>query len=177
MPGLAAHRGPRDIIVGTAIAPRFLIGCIASGGGDAWVLANPGGFMKFAYPANQKWGFVYITLVDIRTGYSAEQTCDFSSYRFLNLEIKGECGGEEFYVGVRSVTDPKSGQPPKYKVANVTTDWQTVSVPLAALIRPREYPESRFGQLHAPCELYFSGARAQTVFVRSICYSWSALDS
>ena len=154
--------GPSNLFTGTTIS---------SGGANDWVAADPMGFIASSYPANQQWGVVYVLLVDARTGYSPEQTCDFSRYRFLNLDVKGAVGGEEFGVGVTAAGESKDVPGPRYQVSNLTTDWQLVQIPLTNLVHFPHFPLSRFRQLRSACELYFSGAKAQTVCFRSIRYT------
>jgi hypothetical protein len=154
------------VYAGTTLSPGFDMG-VATGGGRADWVTDHEGYMEAAYPAGQQWGAIFLTKGPPSGDEDFRQTLDASSFNYLVLDLKGAAGGEKVALGVKTASDPDNGLEPKHPVGDLTTNWQTVSVPLAELVRAPKYPADRFGKLYVVCELVF-GRDAETIFFRNV---------
>jgi|SRR5579884_796986 len=159
-----------DVYVGTTLSRGFDEGVDTSQHITNWVTDHQG-YQECDYPPGQQYGVVYIT-ADTPTSVIADrQTLDYSMFRALEIDLKGAHGGETVDIGVKTATDPDNGQEPKYTVRNLTTNWQTISIPLTSFVQDPNYPPSRLKSLYVVCELVFEpGVPAETIFFRNIRY-------
>jgi hypothetical protein len=153
---------PHWIYYGPGLADGYDMGVNTSGGLTNWV-TDMGGYMRMAYPGGQSWGAVFIT-VGPPTNYFRPGK-DLSSYQTLSLELRGEVGGEDVWVGLKDNTDPDDGSERKILVSDLTTDWQTFTFPLSA------FYTANLTRLYVVAEFVFEpGTPAETVYFRHIWY-------
>ena len=157
----------RLIYAGPTLSPGFDMGVNTSEGRTDWMTDHQG-FMEASYPDGQTWGAIFIVTGKVTGEMDNRETTDASGFKYLALDLKGAAGGEKVSVGIKTPTDPDNGQEPKHVAGGLTTNWQTVSIPLAGLVG-NGYPKSRFGKLYVVCELVFEpGTPAETIFFRNI---------
>jgi exo-beta-1,3-glucanase (GH17 family) len=178
IPGFVADPGrltaAASVITTGQVALGLSSGCTTSSGRSDWLIPR-GTYLEAAYPPGQDWGAAYITVGPASSDPAQRGTRDYSDYQYLVVELRGAVGGEDVGIGVKTDTDPDSGQEPIYTAANLTTDWQTISIPLSALIREPTYAGSRFTTLYVVCEFVFgSGSPSESVFVRNLRFAQSA---
>lgn len=150
-----------DILTGSQLSTGFDMGVNSSGGRTDW-LKNEGDFMTMTYPAGQSWGSVFITV-----GASKQPprpSKDFSAYDTLSVEMRGESGGEQLAIGLKTNEQPDDGTEAKSQVT-LTSDWKTYKFPLA------EFSGTDLRSLYVPAEFVFSGPNAETVHLRNVTYS------
>jgi exo-beta-1,3-glucanase (GH17 family) len=153
---------PHWIYYGPRLADGYDMGVNTSGGLTNWV-TDMGGYIRMAYPSDQSWGAVFIT-VGPPTDYFRPGK-DLSSYRTLSLELRGEVGGEEIWIGLKDNTDPDDGSERKILASNLTTDWQTFTFPLSA------FYTADLSRLYVVTEFVFEPSTpSETVYFRHIQY-------
>ena len=148
--------GIRAVYSGATLSAGFDLGYDTSAHLTGW-LKDQQGFMDMAYPPGQQFGVVFITAGTPTSDTKSRQRMDYSSATSLLIDLKGANGGEQIDVGVKTESDPDNGQEPKFLVSNLTTSWQTYTIPLSALVQPPNYPAERLGHLYV-CLLYTSDA-------------------
>jgi len=154
--------GPQPVYMGSALAPDYDMGVATSGGLTDWV-TDMGGFMCMAYPDDQDWGAVFITVGQPTAPPRPSQ--DLSGYQALSLELRGEGGGESVWVGLKDSTDPDDGTETKQQVSNLTQDWRTFTFPLSS------FSTADPARLNVVTEFVFEpGTPAETVCFRNIQY-------
>src|SRR5262249_6661334 len=76
-----------DVLVGPKLSAGFDIGINSSEGRQNWLQTNNDeGCLKMAYPSEQSWGAVFITVGKPRT--PPRPSRDFSGYETLSIEMK-----------------------------------------------------------------------------------------
>lgn len=118
--------------------------------------------MRMAYPADQDWGAVFITVgppVDPPRPWK-----DFSSFGTLSVDLHGEVGGESLEIGIKDSTDPDTGRESRVLVSKLSTSWQTYQFPLAL------FETADMEGLYVVAEFVFSERAAQTVYFRNVEY-------
>lgn len=133
----------------------FDIGVDSSERQRGWLIEN-NGVIQMNYPANQKWGSVFVVAGAVALEEVGE---DFSNYSTLAVELKGS--GENEFVMV-SIED-RFGSPGKAHFAlNITESWQTY---LFSLL---DFGRTDLKNLHVVSNFSFTGQKAQTVYFRNI---------
>ncbi len=139
------------------------MGVNTSGGLTGWV-TDRGGDMQLACPPGQEWGAVFTTVGPPVSPPRPGQ--DLSAYNSLSIEMRGETGGEEVWIGLKDDTDPDNGTETKIRIQNLTTSWQTYTLPLSAFTTANKTP------LYVVTEFVFEpGTPAETVYFRRIRYN------
>ena len=123
-----------------------------------WVEINNGA-MCMVYPGNQTWGAVFITVGE--PSDPPHPTRDLSNYQLLSIEIRGDNGGESVEVGLKDNVDPDDGSETKFLIENLTTEWDTVEIPLSS------FRTADLERLYIVTEFIFQRT-PQTVCVRKI---------
>lgn len=103
-----------------------------------------GGLPSLRYEINDpsQWWWQSILALSDWTGYSLEA---YRANGFLEFNVKGAVGGEEFNIGLAD-TDPARATSPSVRwvrspaVVTVTTEWQHVKIPLSQLIPDADLP-------------------------------------
>lgn len=124
-----------------------------------WVSKGTGS-VKMSYPSGQNWGAVFITV-----GKPTElprPSRDFSAFKVLVMELKGESGGEQVEVGIKTNKQPDDGSELKIPV-KLTNTWKVFKFPLSKF-------DVDLRNLYMVTEFVFSGGTAQTVYFRGISY-------
>lgn len=151
----------KHVLDGTELADGFDMGVNTDKGRTDWLeRLDKENCFRLAYPAGQRWGAVFITVGPPTD--SPRPSMDFSSYKFLVIQMKGGAGGEAVQVGVKTNTQPDNGG--EYKVAEtLTPDWKTYRYPLARFQRadPRT--------LYVVAEFVFD-SEPRTIYVRNVRY-------
>ena len=125
-------------------------------------LTDLNGSMRMEYPSNQDWGVVSITMgppVDY-----PRPSVDLSSYNTLSIDLKGDAGGEEIEIGIKDNMDIDDGTETKVRVCNLTTNWQTILIPL------ERFDTADIRNIYVMIEFLFNGAQAQTVHFKNVKY-------
>jgi hypothetical protein len=78
--------------------------------------------------------------------------------------MKGGNGGEQIEIGVKTNTQPDDGSETKVPVT-LTSEWKTYSIAL------NRFEGTDLDKVYVACEFVFSGADAETIYVRNISYA------
>ena len=154
----------RQVLAGSTLSPGFDMGVNSSGGNTHW-LTNEGKDMKMSYPAGASWGAVFITVGKPKDPPRPSQ--DFAAFDTLLVEMKGEAGGEQLDIGLKTSDQPDDGSETKLPL-RLTSEWHTYTFPL------KEFSGTDLRKLYVVAECVFSGANAQTAYLRKVQYSNTA---
>jgi exo-beta-1,3-glucanase (GH17 family) len=153
--------GQLVIYSGPALSEGFDLGLDTSGHVFGWLIDRQGQ-MEMAYPPDQDWGVVYIT-VGAPAPAGQRKARDLSQYQTLSVEMRGGQGGEVVSIGIKDSEDPDTGQETKLPVT-VTDAWRTYSFPLAGFVT------ADLTRVHIPIEFVFEGIGPRTVYFRNVRY-------
>lgn len=121
------------------------------------------GEMRIAYPPGQSWGVVFLTVGE-PAPLGNRQWIDLSPYRTLSVEMRGEAGGEQVYIGIKDNTQRDTGKETKLPVT-LAGEWQTYKFDLEAFSRADR------SRLYIPIEFVFEkGIGPETIYFRNIQY-------
>ena len=151
----------KDVMVGGKLTAGFDMGVNSSENKTNW-LKSEEGQMRMAYPADQSWGAVFITVGKPRQ--PPRPFRDFSGDNTLTVEMKGGVGGEQLEIGVKTNTQADDGSETKLPV-KLTSEWKAYRFSLD------RFDGADLGKLYVVTEFVFSGGDAATVFVRNIGFS------
>ncbi len=152
----------KPIYVGQTLSQGYDMGVNSSEEKTDW-LTNKQGFMRMAYPSDQSWGAVFITVGPPTDPPRPSQ--DFSSYKSISLELRGETGRESVDIGIKDSEDPDDASETKVTVMGLTNKWKRFTFPLS------EFTSADLSKLYVVLEFVFNGPEAQTVYFRNIKYS------
>lgn len=155
----------KDVLVDAQLTAGFVMGVNSSGGKTDW-LTPENGYMKIAYPENQAWGAVFITVGPPVN--PPRPSMDFSLYRTLLIDMKGDPGTKQVDIGIKAKTQPDNGTEKKLP-ALITSAWRTHRFSL------NMFTGADLHNLYVVAEWVFGGAKAQTVYVRNVRYSSAAV--
>ena len=114
------------------------------------------------YPENSfDWGSPYFT-IDALNGRVTEM--DFTKYKNVILEMKGEKGGEEFALMMKDKYDLPDGKESRVNII-VTNTWKTYEVPLDLF----ETADKKI--IDTPLGFVFLGSKGRTIHLRSIQFN------
>jgi hypothetical protein len=156
----AGQTDTKEVLVGSRLSSGFDMGVNSSENRTNWLTAAEG-YCRMSYPANQAWGAVFITVGSPKQ--PPRPFRDFSAYRILSIEMKGEAGTRIIEVGIKSNSQPDDGSETKLSV-NLTPDWKAYEFPL------EKFGGTDISRLYVVAEFVFSGSDRQTVYVRNIRY-------
>lgn len=151
----------KPIYVGQTLSQGYDMGVNSSGEKTYW-LTNMNGYMKMIYPSGQSWGAVFVTVGHPRNPPRPSQ--DFSSYKSLSVELRGETGLESVDIGIKDSEDPDDGSESKITIVDLTTDWKKYIFPLD------EFKTADIAHLYVLIEFVFDGAEGETIYFRNIEY-------
>lgn len=154
------QKGKKDILVGSELSEGFDMGVNSSGGKTDWLSKEPD-HMKMAFPANQKWAAVFVTVGEPTD--PPRPSMDFSEFRTLSIEMRGAVGGERVEIGIKSNDQPDTGRETKKTVA-LTPAWKVYEFPLD------EFKRADLKNLYVVTEFVYNGTATQTVYFRNIKY-------
>jgi len=114
------------------------------------------------YPENSfDWGSPYFTIAALN-GRVTEM--DFTKYKNVILEMKGENGGEEFALMMKDKYDLPDGKESRVNII-VTKAWETYEVPLDLF----ETADKKI--IDTPLGFVFLGSKGRTIHLRSIQFN------
>ena len=154
-----ASRKVRVLFDRRGLASMYDVGVDSSGRRRDWLRMTRDG-LELAYPAGQAWGAVFVTVGE--PSDPPRPWKDFSPFRTLSVELRGERGGESLEIGLKDACDRDDGSETKIPIDSCSTEWTTVRIPLA------RFRSADLKQLYVPIEFVFSGAQARTVQVRDV---------
>lgn len=167
-PETLTERSFRDVSVGPRLEAPFSLGIDTSGHQQDWVKNEPEdqndqGAFQLAYPANQQWGTLFITVGQVGPP-GQRQALDLSAYRSLSVELRGTVGGECLRLGIKDVSQPDDGSEATVQEC-LTTAWATFTFPL------HYFATVDLTHLYVVFEVVFRGTSSNTVELRNVRYS------
>jgi hypothetical protein len=158
--GMCGEADVLDILVGADLTTGFDVGVNSSNGKTHW-LEKVDGFFKIAYPANEAWGTVFITVGSPKD--RPRPLLDFSACRTLSIEMKSGPGAKRVEIGIKTNTQLDDGSESK-KPVSLATEWKTYEMPLSA------FSGTDLARLYVVTEFVFAGSDAQIIYFRNIKY-------
>jgi hypothetical protein len=138
------------------------MGLNTSEGLTDWI-AVLGDSVRMAYPGGQQWGAVFITFggdpVD-----PPRPSIDLSHCNKLEVELRGENGGEIVAIGIKDNTDPDDGSEVR-KIIHCQAGWVTYQFDLS------DFTNADKTRLYVVAEFVFDGTDGRTVYFRRIQYT------
>lgn len=154
----------RTICTADTLSAGYDLGVNSSENRTDWLL-NLEEIMCMAYPANQDWGAVFITLRDTeQRGVGERPWRDFSMFGRVSVDLRGEHGGEKIRLATKDRDDRDDGSEAKVTVNGLSAKWETFVFPLSA------FSTTDFEDVYVAMEFVFSGSEAQTVYCRNVRY-------
>lgn len=106
------------------LASGYDIGVNTSGGLTNWMSVKEGEICM-TYPSGQSWGVVFITAG--KSNDPSRSGKDFSEYKKLSIELRGQTGGESVSIGIKDANDSEE----KIIELNLTSNWKVYDYPLS----------------------------------------------
>jgi exo-beta-1,3-glucanase (GH17 family) len=159
-------RREREIFAQGQLAAHYRIGADTSGRQRAW-FSTASGVLEMAYPADQKWGAVFITVGEPTD--PPRPWKDFSNFHSIVFELRGERGGEPIAVTIKDTGDLNDGREATVPL-EVGREFRTYQIPLSRFAS--ELPAS-LSRLNVVLQFLFAGPHPQTVYARNIRYRLS----
>ncbi|NNC97577.1 MAG: hypothetical protein HKN88_05840 [Gammaproteobacteria bacterium] len=120
---------------------------------DYQTLAQSDNSLHIAYPGTADWAGVWIF-----SNY--RNASDSANYKTLQIELKGDLGGEKLLLNLEDYEDPHNGSSTRYEL-EITDQWQTYNIDLA------EFKTADLSKLNS-LGFVFLGDQAQSFSVRTI---------
>ncbi len=152
-----------DLFVDGCLSRWYVIGLDTSGDVRDW-MEPVDGALRLSYPALQSWGAMFMAVRELVPQRPRPFFQDFSSFRVLSFEARGEEGGEFFDVGTKDRYAPDTGRETKVGIGPLSTTWQRFEIPLS------QFVGTNMAELYVPFEVVFEGSAPRTIFVREIRY-------
>ena len=149
----------KDIMINSSLTKGFDMGVDSSGHVEKWVRKLPE-YFEIAFPAYQEYAFVFIT-VGKPADPPRNKWMDFSAYKTLSIDMRGEKGGELVEIGIKSNIQPDDGTETKI-TQKLTPDWKTYTFPLA------EFKGADLSHLYVVTEFVYNDKNPQTIHVKNI---------
>lgn len=156
----ATQQNEKIILANSSLSKGFDMGVDSSEHKRDW-LSKEIDYMKMSFPAYQDWAAVFITIG--RPKDPPRPFLDFSEYKTLSIDMRGQSGGEEIEIGIKTNVQPDTGEETKVTV-KLTPEWKNYSFPLA------EFRETDLKHLYVLTEFVYNGKEPQTVYFRNIKY-------
>lgn len=151
---------PHWIYYGPRLAEGYDMGITTSHGVTGWV-TDMGSYMRMAYPPGQAWGAVFITVGPPKPPPRPGK--NLSAYKSLVVELRGQNGGEDIWIGLKDNEDADDGTETKIPLLDLTPTWQTFTIPLSS------FATAEKSRLYVVTEFVFEpGTPAETVYFRKI---------
>jgi NAD-dependent SIR2 family protein deacetylase len=151
---------PQDIMIRSDLAKGFDMGVNSALGMTDWV-AHEDAQMRISFPGSQAWGAVFITVGPPTP--PPRPFRDFSAYRTLSVDMKGQEGGEKVDIGIKADTQPDDGSETKVPV-ELTSSWRTYDFLLS------KFAGADLTHLYVVAEFVFTGPRPEAIYFRNIKY-------
>lgn len=123
-----------------------------------WSYGKPGR-LEADFP-QAAWAYLYF-----HNGYDALQkplTKDYSVYKSIKLELKGEKGGEKVLINLKDKDDPNDGSESRVPLI-LTDDWKTYEIPLS------EFKTANLEEISVAAGI-LSLEESKTISIRNIEY-------
>ena len=131
----------------------------ASSGLGAGHFSKKKDYWVMTYPENTySWGFPYF-IVNALKGRVHEM--DFSDYKKLLIEMRGETGAEEFELVMKDKNDPPDGSESRVRL-EVTDEWKVYE------IETSQFVTADMETIMVPLGFVFEGPVGQVIHVRSV---------
>lgn len=119
-------------------------------------------FTILTYPENTfDWGSPFFT-IEALNGRVSEM--DFSKYKNVILEMKGENGGEEFALMMKDKYDLPDGKESRVNII-LSKTWETYEIPI------NQFQTADKKIIRTPLGFVFLGSEGRTIHVRSIQFN------
>jgi hypothetical protein len=162
----AGSRLEREIFTNGQMLAHYQIGVDTSGRQRAW-FSTANGVLEFAYPADQRWGAVFITVGE--PANPPRPYKDFSDFASIVFELRGEKGGEAIAVSIKDPGDQNDGREAAVPL-NVGTEFRTYEIPLSRFASEQLTIPAGLTQLNVVLQFLFMGPKPQTIYARNIRY-------
>jgi glucan 1,3-beta-glucosidase len=151
---------PIHIYYGTSLRDGLDMGMDLSLRIPNWV-QNMDGYMKVNYPELQTWGVVFIT-VGQPAPHGVRASMDLRQYKTLSVEMRGETGVEQVYIGLKDASQVDTGRETKI-LQQLGDQWQTYTFDL------QDFTGVDLSRIYIPIEFVFQGnIGAETIYFRHI---------
>lgn len=120
---------------------------------DYHTLEQSDNSMHISYPGTAEWAGVWI--------FRNLSGRDFSSFSTLQIELKGDLGGEKILLNMEDIDDLQDGSSTRYEL-EVTDEWQTYNIDLA------DFKTADLSKLSSVIGFVFLNDEAQSFSVRTI---------
>ena len=124
--------------------------------------------LRMSYPGDPEFGAVFITVG--KPVPRPRPWKDFSEFRVLSLDLKGDRGGETVNIGIMTRTDPATGHEQMYTVGNLGTQYRNYRIPLESFSSSHLSVPEDLKQLYVVVEFVFRGRQAEKVYATNIRY-------
>jgi hypothetical protein len=129
-------------------------------GQNNWV-STANDIFCMSYPGEQDWGVVFITTG--RPAHPPRQSEDFSKYKKLFIEMKGDFGNEKVEIAIKDKLDPSDGSEDKSAVV-LTNEWKTYECDIAS-----NFGSAKLKDIYIVTSFVF-GTEAQNICVKEIYF-------
>jgi hypothetical protein len=163
----------REIFVQGQLLAHYHIGVDTSGRQRAWFSTSDGA-LEMAYPADQRWGAVFITVGEPTN--PPRPWKDFSDFDSIVLELRGEKGVEVIAVAIKDPGDQNDGKEATIPL-HLTGQFRTYEIPLSRFASEQLRIPGGLSQLNVVLQFIFTGPQAQTVYARNIRYRAAKSES
>jgi exo-beta-1,3-glucanase (GH17 family) len=165
-----------DVVEQSAVDEFTILedGCLNAGfdlGLDTWGRQRRWAYpaedgLKLVYPSWEQWGAAFI-YVNQKT-WSGKPSIDLSMFTTIEIEMRGESGGEVVSIGVKDSNDPSTGKEIKEGVM-LSSTYEFYYFTLS------DFQYSRYAdptRIYIPAEFVFEyrSANPVTIYVRSVKY-------
>ena len=156
----AAEAG--EVLSGAKLARGLDMGVDTSTRRYDWVFPTEGkDAMRLAFPGDPVWGAVFITVGKPRD--KDRPGGDYSAFNSLEVDLRGEAGGESVDIGIKDWRQPDDGTEHKQSI-RLTSAWKTYRFPL------RSFEGADLTHIYVVCEVVFAD-KPETVYLRSVRYT------
>jgi len=124
--------------------------------------------LRMSYPGDPEFGSVFITVG--KPVPRPRPWKDFSEFRVLSVDLKGERGGETVDIGIMTRTDPATGHERMYTVGRLGTEYHNYRIPLESFSSSHLSVPDDLKQLYVVVEFVFRGRQAEKVYATNIRY-------
>lgn len=154
-------RSYRDIYV-NGLETGFSMGVDTSDHQYGW-LSSQNGVLLLAYPAQQQWGVMFITVGQpARPGHRS--SLDLGSYHWLLVDLRATEDGQCIALSIKDQAQPDNGSEISVQTC-LRTQWSSVRIPLSM------FRNVDLTQMYVVFEMIFQGSSSVVVEARNIRYS------
>jgi hypothetical protein len=155
---MPSEQGDPNIFVDGNLGSGLETSVITSGSKTGWANIS-GKILCMNYPAGQSWGSTIISIREPKQQPNLKR--DYSQYKKISLELKGQKGGETVLIGIKDRLDPDNGTNTRVQLT-LANDWKTYEINLSEKFLTDYLPK-----IHVVTEFAF-GTEPQSICVRKI---------